>query len=74
MKKAPKSVKEEILVEYDFSGGLRGKYVQQFEEGNNIIVLSPDVAEAFPDSKSVNEALRMLIQIARNQKNTTIQQ
>jgi hypothetical protein len=73
MKKASKTVKTEMQDEYDFSGGVRGKYVHQFQDGSNIVVLSPDVAKAFPDSKSVNEALRMLIQIAQHQTNTTTQ-
>lgn len=53
----------DMLDEYDFSKGVRGKYAQRFAEGSNIIVLSPDVAEVFPDSESVNEALRALIKI-----------
>ena len=48
--------------EYDFSKGVRGKYVKQYAEGTNIILLEPDVAKAFPDSESVNKALRSLIQ------------
>lgn len=44
--------------EYDFSGGVRGKYFERFREGSNIVVLAPDVAADFPDSESVNEALR----------------
>ena len=55
----------EMLQEYDFSGGVRGKYAQRYAEGSNIVVLSPDVAEAFPDSESVNTELRLLIDIAR---------
>jgi hypothetical protein len=54
-----------MLDEHDFSKGVRGKYAKRFEAGSNIIVLSPDVAEVFPDSDSVNEALRMLIKSAR---------
>lgn len=53
----------DMLDEYDFSKGVRGKYAERFAEGSNIIVLSPDVAEVFPDSESVNEALRALIKI-----------
>ena len=53
-----------MLDEYDFSKGVRGKYVQRFAEGSNVVVLSSDVAEVFPDSESVNEALRGLIKIA----------
>ncbi|MEW6264834.1 MAG: hypothetical protein AB1641_17305 [Thermodesulfobacteriota bacterium] len=58
----------EMLDEYDFSQGVRGKYVQRFAEGSNIVVLSSDVAEMFPDSESVNEALRALIKIAKRKK------
>ncbi len=66
MKSAANSQPEpEMLEEYDFSGGVRGKYAQRYVEGSNIVVLSPDVAEAFPDSESVNDALRLLIDIAR---------
>lgn len=66
MKRAANSQPEpEMLEEYDFSGGVRGKYAQRYAEGSNIVVLSPDVAEAFPDSESVNRALRLLIDIAR---------
>jgi hypothetical protein len=72
MKKESKSIKEEILAEYDFTKGVRGKYTQEFQQGTNIVVLSPDVAEVFTDSEAVNEALRMLIQIARREKNATI--
>ncbi len=50
--------------EYDFSKGIRGKYAERYNQGNNIVILSPDVAEVFPDSESVNEALRLLIKIA----------
>ncbi len=54
-----------MLAEYDFSGGVRGKYVERFKSGSNIVILSPDVAEVFHDSESVNEALRTLIRITR---------
>ncbi len=57
----------EMLDEYDFSQGVRGKYAQRYTEGSNVVLLSPDVAEAFPDSVSVNRALRSLIAIARNE-------
>ena len=50
----------EILEEYDFSGGVRGKYVGRFEQGANVVLLDPDVAKVFPDSESVNAALRAL--------------
>lgn len=52
--------------EYDFSKGDRGKYAKQYAEGTNIILLDPDVAKAFPNSESVNNALRSLIQQKEN--------
>ena len=70
MKKANKTRtrrKSEMLNEYDFSKGVRGKDAKHYAEGSNVVVLSPDVAEAFPDSESVNEALRVLLKIARQQ-------
>lgn len=56
-----------MLEEYDFSGGVRGKYAKRYEEGANVIVIDPDVAEYFPDHDSVNEALRSLAAIIRRQ-------
>lgn len=47
--------------EYDFSGGVRGKYAARHAEGTNTVLLEPDVLRFFPDSRSVNEALRLLI-------------
>lgn len=55
----------DLLDEYDFSNGIRGKYVKRLAAGSNIVVLSPDVAEIFPDSDSVNEALRTLAKLVR---------
>ena len=52
----------EMRDEYDFSGGVRGKYASRFAEGSKVVVLDPDVAEAFPDSTSVNDTLRKVIQ------------
>ncbi|MAT99340.1 MAG: hypothetical protein CL608_19550 [Anaerolineaceae bacterium] len=54
----------DMLDEYDFSQGVRGKYVQRFAEGSNVVVLSPEIADIFPDSESVNQALRLLVEIA----------
>lgn len=58
---------EEMRAEYDFSSGVRGKYYKQYTEGTNVVLLEPDVAEVFRDSESVNQALRVLISIAKNQ-------
>ena len=58
--------KEEMREEYDFSGGVRGKYYKKYMEGTNVVLLEPDVAEVFRDSETVNQALRVLINIAKN--------
>ena len=55
---------DDLRSEYDFSrmkGGVRGKYVERYREGANLVLLDPDVAAAFPDAKAVNEALRLLL-------------
>jgi hypothetical protein len=52
---------DDMRPEYDFSGGVRGKYVQRFRVGTNIVVLEPDVAAEFKDSAAVNDALRKLL-------------
>jgi hypothetical protein len=64
-------LEDELCPEYDFSkmnGGVRGKYVERYKTGTNIVLLDPDVAQAFPTSDSVNEALRLLMQITQRQK------
>jgi hypothetical protein len=53
--------------EYDFTGAVRGKYAARVAQGTNIVKLDPDVAKVFPDSASVNEALRLLAKLARQQ-------
>jgi hypothetical protein len=58
---------EEMRPEYDFRGGVRGKYYQHYMQGTNVVLLDADVAEVFRDSESVNQALRVLINIAKNQ-------
>ena len=57
MKKKPS---QELREEYDFRGGVRGKHAARYAEGSNVVVLEPDVAQAFPDADSVNRALRVL--------------
>jgi hypothetical protein len=62
--------KDGLRVEYDFAkmkGGIRGKYVQHYRAGTNLVKIDPDVAEVFADDTSVNEALRELIKVARHQ-------
>ena len=57
----------DILEEYDFSKGVRGKYAKRYAEGTNVIVIDPDVVQYFPDHDSVNEALRSLLPIVKRQ-------
>jgi hypothetical protein len=67
MKKATARKSDEMRREYDLSklkGGVRGKYYRRFTEGTNLVLLDPDVAEAFPNAKAVNEALRVLVNVA----------
>jgi hypothetical protein len=61
----PEVPDDEILPEYDFSGGVRGKYAQRYAEGTNLILLDPDVLAVFPDAVAVNSALRALVGIIR---------
>jgi hypothetical protein len=63
-KTTTKTKKNGMRAEYDFSklkGGVRGKYLERYRAGTNLVLLSPDVAAFFPDAKSVNAALRSLI-------------
>lgn len=53
----------EMLEEYDFSNGIRGKYAKRYQEDINIVKLDSDVTKFFSDAKSVNEALRTLIRL-----------
>ena len=64
---------QDMLGEYDFSGGERGKYVNRFQRGCNVVVLDPDVAKVFTDSESVNQALRALVTIIQSQGNKSQQ-
>ncbi len=62
----------DMLDEYDFSEGVRGKYAKRYHAGTNLIRLDDDVAEIFPDAKSVNDALRALGKIiAEHQQKTS---
>ena len=53
--------------EYDFSKGVRGKHYRAYRKGTNVVLLEPDVAAVFRDSASVNQALRTIAQLARQQ-------
>jgi hypothetical protein len=60
---------DDLRPEYDLSqllrGGVRGKYAERFHAGTNLVLLAPDVAQAFPDDESVNTALRLVMQLAQ---------
>ena len=58
---------DDMRPEYDFSGGVRGKHYEQYQAGNNVVFLDADVARVFRDSESVNRALRLLLDLAKNQ-------
>lgn len=59
---------DEMRAEYDFSGGVRGKYAERYANGTNVVLLDPDVAAVFRDQASVNRALRALAGIIRDQQ------
>ena len=63
----PSNIIEPLRPEYDFSLGVRGKHHAAYQQGTNIVFLDPDVAEVFHDSTAVNEALRALVRIAKEQ-------
>ena len=72
MKRATKnSQKADLLDEYDFSKGVRGKYAKRYAEGTNLVVLAPDVAAVFKNSLSVNEALRAFMKMGRQTSKKT---
>ena len=60
---------DELRPEYDFrellKGGVRGKYVERYRAGTNVVLLAPDVAQAFPTEDAVNEALRLVMRMAK---------
>ncbi|AFY43577.1 hypothetical protein [Nostoc sp. PCC 7107] len=76
-KEVENEMEDELRPEYDFTQmqeGVRGKYVERYRTQTNLVRLDPDVAEAFPNDEAVNNALRLLIEIAqRQQTNTTVQ-
>jgi hypothetical protein len=66
--KKERNTNGDILVEYDFSKGARGKYARRYARGSNVVVLEPDVAKVFPNAKVVNSSLRRLANIIHRQK------
>lgn len=67
-KSTKKASSDEMRTEYkreDLGVGVRGKYYKAYQEGTNLVLLSPEVAAAFPTEKAVNDALQSLIDIAK---------
>ena len=73
MKPKAKVVSDEMRAEYnfDYAKGVRGKYYKRImAEGTNVVLLDRDVAKAFPDSTTVNEALRSILRTKRSRRPT----
>src|SRR5213593_3297371 len=69
-KNAGKEITDELRPEYNLSklrGGVRGKYYKRATAGTTLVLLEPDVAEAFPDGRTVNDVLRAVVKVARTQ-------
>lgn len=65
---APPTDEDTLRPEYDFSKGVRGATAKRYRTGTNVVVIDPDVRDVFPDSESVNEALRALAPVLRQRK------
>ena len=66
MKKARKCVRDpDMQPEYNFSGGVRGKYAKRYAAGTNLVLLDADVARIFPDAETVNKTLRTIASLVR---------
>jgi hypothetical protein len=69
MKKA-----DELRKEYrreDLGRGVRGKYYREYAKGTNLVLLRPEIAQAFPTAEAVNDALQSLIDVAARSANLT---
>ena len=55
----------EMLDEYDFTGGERGKYAERYAERTNLVTLAPDLSKDFPNSEPVDKALREYLKIVK---------
>jgi hypothetical protein len=73
MKKTTQGLNDDLRPEYDFAamkGGVRGKYVRRVHAGTNIVVIAPELADAFPTEQAVNEALKGMLSTARAVRRT----
>lgn len=68
-KEITSEMEDELRPEYDLAellkGGVRGKYASRYRAGSNVVVLAPDVAQAFPTEDAVNEALRLVVRMSK---------
>ena len=67
---------EDMRKEYslsDLEKGVRGKYYDAYTQSHNIVLLNPEVAEAFPTDQAVNEALLSLVKLAKKSTGLTKQ-
>jgi hypothetical protein len=68
-KEVSSDIEDELRPEYDLTkllnGGVRGKYAARYRAGTNVVLLAPDVAQAFPTEDAVNEALRLVMRMAK---------
>ncbi|EKU99799.1 hypothetical protein Lepto7375DRAFT_1871 [Leptolyngbya sp. PCC 7375] len=70
-KDSDNNLEDTLRPEYDFAqmqGSVRGKYIERYRQGTNLVLLDPDVAQAFPKAEDVNEALRLLMKLAQRQQ------
>jgi hypothetical protein len=68
-RRKPANVNEDTMrPEYDFSKGVRGVTAGDDSDKTNVVVLDPTVVDVFPDSETVNEALRALAPMLRRRK------
>ena len=70
MNQAADQIADELRPEYDFASGVQGKHHAAYKQGTNVVLLDADVAKAFPDSASVNRALRLLLEVAEKQNSS----
>jgi hypothetical protein len=69
MRKASRKGAEDMKAEYrrsDLGPLVRGKYTQRFRESSNVVVIEPDLVEAFPNARAVNAALRGLVRARKS--------
>ena len=69
MRKRSKGERDDLRPEYELRDllkkGVLGKYARRYREGNNLILLEPEVAKSFRNSQAVNEALRLVIELGK---------